>query len=194
MSLPSQDLEELKNDAERLADKLPQCSSKDEALDIAIKAAETSMKALKLAQDPNEKAKLATRFKQLLHDAETIKQSKDWRTAIQPVSNGSSHALSQGTVAVNRNPRILKEPVSTRALPKSEQILLLKASFLHEFKFPPWETLPASEEFDLKDGEEQFLYDSFVSMSISSQLTAAPYITQRHKRFATFRFSRRCVA
>lgn len=162
MSLPREDLEELKQDAERLADKLPRSSTKDEAVEVAIKAAETAMKALKLAEDPNEKVKLTSRFKQLLTDAENIKHSKDWRTAIQAPPSRSTNGLSRVVAAVETNRRVLKEPISTRQLPKKEQILLLKASFLHGFKFPPWETPPELEEFHLKDGEELFLYVSFV--------------------------------
>ena len=158
MSLPSKDLEELKNDAERLDAQLLRSSSKDEALEVAIKAAETSMRALKLAQDPIEKSKLSTRVKQMLEEAERIKMSTDWRKAVQhrPSLNGSSSTKAD-TVA---RARTLQEPQSTRKLPNHEQILLLRASYLNGFKFPPWTTPPESSEFELKDGESLFLYVS----------------------------------
>ncbi|KAK3702819.1 cysteine protease [Vermiconidia calcicola] len=155
MSLPSKDLEELKSDAERLDAQLLRSSSKDEALEVAIKAAETSMRALKLAQDPIEKSKLSTRVKQMLEEAERIKMSTDWRKAVQhrPSLNGSSSTKAD-TVA---RARTLQEPQSTRKLPNHEQILLLRASYLNGFKFPPWTTPPESSEFELKDGESLFL-------------------------------------
>lgn len=169
MSLPSKDLEQLKQDAERLADQLPQSTSKDEALEVAIKAAETAMQALKLAQDPSEKAKLTTRLKQLLAEAEQIKLSKDWRATIQMSSGQPSNGTSNNTMATSSKQRVLKEPHSTRELSKSDQILLLKAGFLHGFKFPPWTSPPDPEEFELKDGEELFLYVSFVRTFFFSQ-------------------------
>lgn len=158
MSLPSKDLEELKNDAERLDAQLLRSSSKDEALEVAIKAAETSMRALKLAQDPNERSKLSTRVKQMLEEAERIKMSTDWRKAVQyrPSVNGSS-SIKADTVA---RAQTLQEPRSTRKLPNHEQILLLRASYLNGFKFPPWTTPPEPSEFELKNGEDLFLYVS----------------------------------
>ena len=69
MTLLSQDFEELRNDAARLADQLPRSASKDEALEIAIKAAETSMRALNLVQDPNEKTMLSMKAQVLLDEA-----------------------------------------------------------------------------------------------------------------------------
>ena len=158
MSLPSKDLEELRGDAERLAEQLPQSSSKDEALEVAIQAAETAMGALKLAQDPNEKAKLTTRFKSLIAEAEKIKAGKDWRITASPASTEASHGHNGVNVNTSQKQRLLKEPQSTREPSKGEQILLLKASFLHGFKFPPWTKAPEASEFEAKEGEELFLY------------------------------------
>ena len=165
MSLPSKDLEELRHDTERLAERLPNSTSKDEALEIAIKAAETAMQALKLAKDPNERTKLATRFKQLLAEAEKIKLSRDWRATIRSPSVSASNGASSGTLSVSKTSRVLREPQSTRELSKGEQILLLRASYLHGFKFPPWKERPESDQFELKDGEEMFLYVFFVRIS-----------------------------
>ena len=154
MSLPSKDLQELKDDAERLATQLPRASSKDEALEVAIKAAEISMQALKLAQDKNDKASLSTRVKQLLDEAEKIKHSKDWRKVVQstPLID-----ISPKSVTINSRKTPLKEPVSSRELPTSEKVLLLKAGYLNGFKFPPWSTPPEPNEFELEDGGALYL-------------------------------------
>ena len=161
MSIAGKDLRTLKNEAERLASQLPQSSSKDEALETAIKAAEASMQALKLTQDAVEKSKLSTRVKQLLEEAEEIKSSNDWRNVISSRTSTTSNRTGSGTGTAS-NSRVLKEAQSTRELSKKEQILLLKASHLNGFVFPPWKERPKDEDFELKDGEELFLYVSLV--------------------------------
>lgn len=163
MSLPSQDLEELRQDAERLASQLPQSSSKDEALEIAIKAAETSMRALKLLSDPTEKAHYTARARALMLEAEQIKNSADWREVIQqrPEIRKSTPPRSAGPV------RVLKEPVSTRELPTREKIIKLKSGFLNGVKFPEWTGPPVVSEFALKDGEGLFVYVSLCLLSIT---------------------------
>lgn len=50
-------------------------------------------------------------------------------------------------------PARLREPVSARVLPVAEKVLLLHASKLNGFKFPPWTGPPKPEEFDLDGGE-----------------------------------------
>ena len=156
MSRPNRDLEELREDADRYAYQLPRSSSRDEALEIAIKAAETSMQALKLARDPIEKSNLSARVKQLLEEAEKIKLSKDWKQTLQPVPVNASGNGNPNTSKTRK----LKEPQSTRKLPKSEQILLLKTGYLNGCKFPPWTASPDASEFQLQDGEDLFLYVS----------------------------------
>jgi len=117
-------------------------SSREEALQSTIDAAETSMRALKLAKDPRDKARHSARVKQLLQEAERIKHCEDWRSA-----PARSSASQQAT----------KIPASTRNPSRAEQILLLKASYLNNLKFPPWTTPPAPDEFDLADGESLFV-------------------------------------
>jgi calpain-7 len=55
--------------------------------------------------------------------------------------------------------RKLTEPVSVRVLSQKEEILLLRASKLNGFAFPPWRAPPDSAEFALVDGAEAFMYD-----------------------------------
>ena len=156
MSLPNKALGELRKDADLLAQQLPRSSNREEAFEKAIKAAETSMQALKLARGSDQEKDLSIRVKQLLDEAERIKQSEDWMKVVEPMSSSSSGEGSNGIKS-----RTLKEPQSTRKLEKREQILLLKASFLNGFKFPPWTTPPEPNEFELRQGEELFLYVSY---------------------------------
>jgi hypothetical protein len=189
MSIPTTSLESLRDDAERLIQRLPLASSRDEALEVAIKAAEASMQALKLAKDPKDKVQLSNRMSQLLTDAEKIKTSKDWRKEVhllQPQTN--SH---NGAPVRNSKARVLKEPQSQRKLSTSEQVLLLRAGYLNGFKFPPWTTPPEPNEFELREGEELFLY--VLSFRSPSHTSYSPYPTQRHTRASTFRFSRRSI-
>ena len=162
MNVANKSLEELRHDAQYFAQRLPQASSRDEALEIAIKSAETSMQALKLANDPKEKAQLSGRVKRLLTDAEKIKTAQDWRSMIQSLQ--PEVGASNGTMGTTSKVRTLKEPQSQRKLPTSEQVLLLKAGYLNGFKFPPWTTPPEPSEFELREGEELFLYVSLIHL------------------------------
>lgn len=144
MGSPLQDLEQLRQHIDHLAERLPQSATKDEALDIAIKSVETALSALKLVKDDNEKASYTARAKQLMQDAETIKRSSDWRQAVQQASQV----------------RVLTEPINSRELSTKERIILLRAGFLNGVKFPEWNGVPPESEFELKDGEALFLYVS----------------------------------
>jgi len=184
----SQDLHELSQHAERYADQLPWSTSMDEALEIAIKAAETSMQALRLATDPNEKARLSTRFKQLLREAERIKLSKDWRKEAQSAPTASRSRLATSTPSATTD-RTLVEPQSARQLPTSEQILFLKAGYLNGFKFPPWTIPPAPGEFELKEGENLHEYVLLMSVFpfVIKTLTVSSTETSRSLPFPSFR-------
>lgn len=154
MSLPSRDLQELTDDAERLAYQLSRSASKDEALEIAIKAAEISMQALKLARDPDERVALSTKARLLLQEAEDIKLAHDWRSVVQ---GSQAPDLNVGKTSVPSRPsKPLQEPRTTRKLPKKEEIILLKAGYLNNFKFPPWKAPPDPSEFDLADDGQLF--------------------------------------
>jgi hypothetical protein len=52
----------------------------------------------------------------------------------------------------------LKVPVSTRKRTTKESIILLKASAVHGFKFPPWEDNPTSADFEQPAGTGKFKY------------------------------------
>lgn len=131
---------------------------KDASLEDAVNAAEKAMRAMKLAPDPAERARLSKQVKQLLTDAENIKYKQDARS-VTPKAVFPASKTASSNFPIRRLPKV---PLSTRPLSKGEQILLLKSSFLHGFKFPPWTVPPEPSEFALRDGEELFLYVSFV--------------------------------
>ena len=186
MSVPSKSLEKLRHDAQSFAQQLPQASSRDEALEIAIKAAETSMQALKLANDPKEKAQLSNGVKRLLTDAENIKRTKDWRATIQQLQ--PEVGAGDGTTGTTSKVRVLKEPQSHRKLHTSEQVLLLKAGYLNGFKFPPWTTPPEPSEFELREGEELFLYVSLILLGFRHvPLTVSQPETCQNSHFQSFK-------
>lgn len=161
MSLPSTDVEKASQVSVLHETRLLQSSNRQDALEHAINAAEASVQALKLSLDPHEKARHSARFKQLLEQAEKIKYSNDWREELRPLASRSADRTTP-TPAANRRARLLKEPQSTRHLPKSEQILLLKAGFLNSCKFPPWSGPPTPGEFQLIEGEDLYEYVAIV--------------------------------
>ncbi len=168
--MSSQELRRLSEESHKLKQDLLRSSSKDEALDTAIRAAETSMRALELAEDPKEKTRYSTRFKQLLEEAERIKTSSDWKSVVSyaQLTQHTSHST------VNIRARALKEPRSTRKLPNSEHIILLQAGFLNGAKYPPWESAPSSSEFILNDGEKLFLYVTWLRIFLHTTNLAHP--------------------
>jgi len=108
-------------------------ATKDAALKNAILATELYMKAIELASSESDKARLRGKCKLLLSRAEEIKASEGW-----------SPSMHTG--------RILKVPLSTRVVTKSEEIILLESSKLHGFIFPPWTSDPGESAFDESSG------------------------------------------
>jgi calpain-7 len=53
--------------------------------------------------------------------------------------------------------RRLKEPLSTRKRSKREEIIILRASVVNGFKFPPWEKMPSASEFTLEQDAKPFM-------------------------------------
>lgn len=51
----------------------------------------------------------------------------------------------------------LTEPVSTRKRSKKEDIILLKASVVNDFKCPPWDKDPAPTDFSPQNGQDLFV-------------------------------------
>lgn len=135
----------------RLQDALPRATTREEALEIAMAAAELSMRAMKLAKDPATKRQASAETESLLQNAERIKNQEDWKVASE----------SSPTIVPFPSPRkirLLREPVSTRVLKTSEKILLLKASSINGYKFVPWTGEPTDDSFSLAKGQQPFQY------------------------------------
>lgn len=135
--------------------KLPQAVTKDDALAIALSAAELSMKALRLAKDLTTRKSLSAQVQSLLGEAERIKYSDDWTPPAISITAPEGDEIEEIDVSKLKK---LKEPISSRTLTKAEEILLLKASKLNGFKFPPWKNAPKDSDFELKADEAPFLY------------------------------------
>lgn len=116
------------------------------------------MKAIKLASGASEKERLRSKCMKVLARAEEIKQVETWRIP----ENLDKRA---GSI------RTLTAPLSDRTLPTREQVILLESSKLHGFIFSPWTAEPEEELFQPMEGNESFLYDSFISRSYFLILT-----------------------
>jgi hypothetical protein len=139
---------------------MARASSRDEALEIAIRAAEASMKALSLVTDPAEKTKYSARVKKYMQDAERIKKGDDWRAVSNPRSFTSVDNGNGATINTSNKVRVPRGPPNSRKLPTREQVILLKAGFLNGVKFPPWTSAPDRSEFERAPGEDLFMYVS----------------------------------
>lgn len=117
-----------------------QTTSRNGRLEAAILAAELYMKALKIADLPDDKARLDQKTKQLILQAEKIKE------------DGPVDAV------VARNGI---HPTSKRMLTTREKIILLESSKLNGTVFKQWTTAPRNEDFELKHAEGLF-EDEFV--------------------------------
>lgn len=107
---------------------IDKCSSKEEALKVAIAAIELYIEVSKQGLGSVEKARINRKCKALMLKAEEIKKSTTW--PIKPASI------------------FLKAPVSERTLSKHEEIILLEGSRLHGFIFPRWTSEPDDTIFE----------------------------------------------
>lgn len=129
-------------------------STKNEELEAAIDAAERCMRALRTATDEKEKSRLDEQCRTLLDRAERIKTST---LSGLHRRNSDQEALRQRPTPLGLG-RKLTEPISSRQLSTREQIIILEGSRLNGFVFPPWKCPPDPNEFEMKDGEDRFLY------------------------------------
>jgi len=72
------------------------------------------------------------------------------------VPESQTAALTPSTAPHSQIHR-LREPISSRKLPTKESIILLKASTVNGFKFPPWDKTPSTDEF-VSEGEAAYTY------------------------------------
>ena len=132
------------NLTKKLEHDLPYAATKDAALDIAVLAAQNSMKALRLSNDPDTVKAMRYKSEYFLNEAERIKATERWTPC------------ARDQIDASKLPRLV-EPVSSRTPLKSEQILLLKASHLNGFTFPPWKNIPDDSEFEHSPGRQLFV-------------------------------------
>lgn len=170
--LPTQTLVAEAHALQKLQDALLLAPTKDAALEIALSAAELSMRALKLAKDPATRKSMSTKVKSLLEQAEQIKRDDCWQPKPKSTVVKPFHVEFPNASAIKK----LEEPVSLRQQSTAEKILLMKASQLNGFKFPPWQRPPADTEFNLGPGETPFQYvvDCSLRQSHLTYNTATP--------------------
>jgi calpain-7 len=75
---------------------------------------------------------------------------------VEPKLPTAQTAALSLSVAPYSQIRRLPEPVSSRKLPPKESIILLKASMVNGFKFPPWDKTPSTDEFRSQEGVDLF--------------------------------------
>lgn len=148
-------LQDIRSLAVQADAKISHAKTKNEALDATITAAELYMQALKLTKDPIEKRDFDTKCKQRLDHAERIK-------AFDGFYDGTSLSLNSrgGRVIPKAKKQITKRQLTTR-----EKIILLEGSKLHGFKFHPWDKPPEDEEFELVNGQDQYVDSPALKLS-----------------------------
>ncbi|KFX85734.1 hypothetical protein V490_09442, partial [Pseudogymnoascus sp. VKM F-3557] len=137
--------------------------TKEDALANAISAAESYMKAIKLANSSTERARLKEKCLNILAKAEEIKKIEQW----QPQTGNTS--------TVRTPSEITRVPQSRRQLSTREEVILLEGSKLHGLIFPPWKSEPDEQEFAAK-GE---IYTDPSKINISNTHADAPGDWQR---------------
>ncbi|OAF58125.1 cysteine protease [Pseudogymnoascus destructans] len=133
--------------------------TKEDALANAISAAECYMKAIKLANNSSERARLKEKGMNILARAEEIEKIEQWQPAI-------SH-----TGAVITPSEISGMPQSRRQLSTREEVILLEGSKLHGLIFPPWRSEFDGQEFAASNGE---VYTDPSKINISNTHADAP--------------------
>jgi calpain-7 len=108
---------------------------------MAIEAAQLAMNGLKLSRTPDTHYFMKKKSEYLLDEAHRIKTISEWK----PLPEVNVEKVT-----------VLIEPKSDRKLPTSEQIILLRASQLNGFKFPPWTNAPQDSDFRLLSDQEPF--------------------------------------
>ncbi|KAI9838547.1 MAG: hypothetical protein M1819_004856 [Sarea resinae] len=144
---------DLEIQATKLEARIFSSSTKEDALSSAIGAVELYMRALKHAKTPEDKAKLKRKCQDLLEQAERIKESENWNARDANRNNASS---------VQK----LAQPGEDREIPVREQRILWESSKLNGFIFPPWKGTPEPNEFQLGDGESQFIDSPELGLSV----------------------------
>lgn len=128
-------------------EEIPLRQSRNDVLEATIKVAELYMQALRLAPNGTAKARLNSKCKQMLRQAEGLKEERI----------SSEHAVDGVAAPPPPSSHALKQPRSKRKLTTREEIIILEGSRLNGFTFPPWKDDPNPDEFSLKEGQEPFV-------------------------------------
>lgn len=107
-----------------------------------------------MAKDAATRKYLTTTAEHFFKAIEYVDSNEDWELEETPQTHDGVANNAAGIAKI----KILEEPVSTRVLPTSEQILLLKASLINGFKFPVWKGPPEDSDFELKEDGQLFQY------------------------------------
>ena len=156
--MSSADLKTIEIRARNAEQRLRDATSSKAAFAASIKSADLYMQALKLADNATDRSRLQAKCKELLDRSEQLKNESPRDGPSGPdVSNGNSMSGSSGPDR--------EEPLSKRALTTREKIILVEGSKLNGFKFPIWDYAPRTPEFELKDGNEQFVDSTQLPLS-----------------------------
>jgi hypothetical protein len=140
----------LEQQAQSIEKTIPSKSSTNAQLEATIKSAELYLQALRLVDKPSDRKRLDVKCKELLGQAEKLKQRQD----------GFSKSISKP-----QPKEALKVPLSSRKLTTRENIIILEGSKLNGFIFKPWTSAPSADEFSLQDGQEPFTDSSPLPLS-----------------------------
>ncbi|KAK5199331.1 cysteine protease [Exophiala xenobiotica] len=140
----------LEQQAQSIEKTIPSKSSTNAQLEATIKSAELYLQALRLVDKPSDRKRLDAKCKELLGQAEKLKQRQD----------GLSKSISKA-----QPKEALKVPLSSRKLTTRENIIILEGSKLNGFIFKPWTTAPSADEFSLQDGQEPFTDSNHLPLS-----------------------------
>lgn len=158
MASPPATLNELQAGYEDIETRLNATHDRDQALRLAIEAAQLCMTALKIATDGQQKSAYRLKANSFLSKAESIKNGQQWNSGPVQRSSSSTSSLTpahpnsvfSGSTARQEpahTARKLREPLNGRKLAIKEREIVLRASRLNGFKFPPWEKTPQGDLF-----------------------------------------------
>lgn len=151
--------------------------SHEDALSLAIAAAEIQMHFMRLASTKSQQKILSDRSHQFLNQAERIKQTVDWDPKLQadlldfhpiePSPSVATEGRSSATLVGSKSQ-------STRELTPHENLILWRASTLHDCGSRPWDESnePTTAEFESTKGHSQFEYVFSQPRNISSSFLA----------------------
>ena len=111
------------------------------------------MQELKLVEDSKRREDLAQECRDLLDQAERIKDESRYQHSGDAVRRATSITARKGCSSSKP-----EKPETRRVLSTREKIILLEGSKLHGFVFSPWTAPPAPSEFELRFGESLYSY------------------------------------